>query len=197
MRTFPDSEGESSSLSREWEVVEPKPGLFVSVGGKYTSARVDASKLVKRIVESTDQTPTGCPTTWRPLPWRPEGRYRKWQQQTLGQALRLGMDEETAMGCQLRYGDRFFALLEMIHKLPELSRRFVPDCAICLGELVFCTREEWVVHLDDLLRRRLPLLLVTRLSNDRLRLAAAIAGKVRGWDEERQIQEIERVHACQ
>ena len=77
-----------------------------------------------------------------------------------------------------------------MEKLPELARRFVADSPVCLGELVFCAQNEMVGKLPDLLRRRLPLALITRLTEERLRLAAAIAGKVLEWPEQRQVQEV-------
>ncbi len=191
VRTFPDVEGETSELTREWTLAEPCPGVLASVGGKYTSARVDAAKLVARACELLGRDPGACPTTWRTFPWRPDGRYRSWRAQTLSRALRLGLDEETVQACQLRYGSRLTDLLDLVEELPELAQRFVPDAPACIGELAHCARHEMVGNLRDLLRRRLPLTLVTRLPEERLRLAAALAGKMLSWDEERQAAEVQ------
>ncbi len=190
VRTFVDSAGDPASLSREWSLVEPHAGVVASVGGKYTSARGEAAQLVKHVCERLQRDPGPCPTTWRAFPWRPEERYRSWQHRTLSRSLRAGIDEETALACQLRYGGRFEDLLDTVEKLPELARRFVADSPVCLGELVFCAQNEMVGKLPDLLRRRLPLALITRLTEERLRLAAAIAGKVLEWPEQRQVQEV-------
>ncbi len=83
----------------------------------------------------------------------------------------------------------------MVEELPELARRFVPEAPVCIGELVYCARHEMVGNLQDLLRRRVPLTLVTRLSEERLRLAAALAGKVLSWTEERQAAEVQAILA--
>jgi len=190
VRTFPDGAGDPSSLTREWSMAEPCDGVVVSVGGKFTSARVDAAKLVVRVCNKLGRDPGPCPTTWRMFPWRPDGRYRTWQQRTLGLALRCGLDEETALACQLRYGRKFDDLMEMIRQLPRLAHRVVPDVPVCIGELVYGSRFEMVAGLQDLLRRRLPLTLITTLTHDRLRLAAAIAGKVLHWSQERQADEV-------
>jgi len=48
-----------------------------------------------------------------------------------------------------------------------------------------------VVHLDDLLRRRMPLRILAKLDeNDLRRLAAAVAAAM-GWDEDAMSREIE------
>jgi len=195
VRTFPDKAGDPSSLTREWSLVEPYDGVVASVGGKFTSARVDAAKLVAHVCNKLGRDPGPCPTTWRTFPWRPEGGYRSWQQRTLGQSLRLGVDEETALACQLRYGRRLEELLVMIEKLPKLGRRFVPETPVCIGELVYCSRYEMVANLKDLLRRRLPLTLIATVPEDRLRLAAAIAGKILHWSEERKAAEVQSIRA--
>ena len=156
-------------------------------------ARVDAAKLVDHVCNKLGRDPGPCPTTRRTFPWRPEGRYRSWQQQTLSRSLRLGLDEEAALACQLRYGCRFEVLLRMIEKLPRLARRFVPEAPVCIGELVFCSRYEMVANLQDLLRRRLPLTLITTLPEQRVRLAAAIAGKILRWSKQRQAVEVRSI----
>jgi len=193
LRTFPESAGDPSSLTREWSLAEPYGGVVASVGGKLTSARVDAAKLVAHVCTKLGRDPAPCPTTRRRFPWRPEGRYRSWQQRTLGRSLRLGLDEETALACQLRYGRRIEVLLNMIEELPRLARRFVPEAPTCIGELVYCSQYEMVANLRDLLRRRLPLTLIATLPEERVRLAAALAGRVLRWSEERQIDEIRSI----
>jgi len=190
LRTFPATDGDSSSLSREWEAVDAAPGVIASVGGKYTSARADAAKLVNKVATELNHEKLASPTTWRELPWRPEGRYRGWQQRSLTRALQCGLDEETAAGCQLRYGEQVEALCELVERLPELSQRYVQDAPYCVGELVFVSQREAVHHLEDVLRRRLPLLLVSRLSRERVAFAAAIVGKVLGWSDSRRDQEL-------
>jgi glycerol-3-phosphate dehydrogenase len=193
LRTFPAADGDSSSLSREWEAVDADPGVIASVGGKYTSARADAAQLVRKVAKQLNHETLACPTTWRPLPWRPEGRYRSWQQRSLTRALHCGLDEETAAGCQLRYGEQVEALCDLVERLPELAQRYVQDAPYCVGELVFISQHEAVCHLEDVLRRRLPLLLVSRLSRERVAFAAAVVGKVLGWNKTRREEELSQL----
>jgi glycerol-3-phosphate dehydrogenase len=193
LRTFPRTDGETASLSREWTLAEPYPGVLASIGGKYTSARADSAKLVARACSALGRDPGPCPTTWREFPWRPEEPYRKWQRATLGQALRLGVDEETAQACQLRYGKRIEVLLRLIEKMPKLAQRYVVEAPVCLGELVYCSQYEMVGGLHDLLRRRLPLTVITELTRERVELAARVAGRVLRWPDERRAAEVRSI----
>lgn len=60
-------------------------------------------------------------------------------------------------------------------------------------DLMFCARDEMVLHLPDLLRRRLPLLILARLDEVAPHRLAALVAPDLGWDAGR----IEReVAAC-
>jgi glycerol-3-phosphate dehydrogenase len=51
------------------------------------------------------------------------------------------------------------------------------------ADLLYCTRHEMVIHLDDLLRRRMPLLILTKLTEGTLRRIANFVAAAMGWDE--------------
>ena len=78
----------------------------------------------------------------------------------------------------------------MIEKFPKLARRYVPEAPVCLGELVYCSQYEMVGNLHDLLRRRLPMLLIASIPRRRVELAAAICGKILGWSDLRRAEEV-------
>ena len=46
LRTLRRGDAGASALSREWELLRPAPGLFLPLGGKLTSARVEAVHIV-------------------------------------------------------------------------------------------------------------------------------------------------------
>ena len=48
------------------------------------------------------------------------------------------------------------------------------------------------MHLDDLLRRRMPLLILSRLDEAQLRMLAARVSSTLKWDQARQVQEVSR-----
>jgi len=46
LRTLARGDGAASSLSREWSLRAPEPGLWLPIGGKLTTARADAVRIV-------------------------------------------------------------------------------------------------------------------------------------------------------
>jgi glycerol-3-phosphate dehydrogenase len=65
------------------------------------------------------------------------------------------------------------------------------DCVITAAEIVWLTRTEWVVGLEDMLLRRTPLSIRGDVSMVIIAaVAEAMAGEL-GWDDERQAREIE------
>ncbi len=179
-----------SSISRELIVAEPLPGLIVPVGGKYTSARADAERIVDRVFARLGRRSPPCVTGLRPLPWTPEGDFDDWRAETTRRGLELGLDEAVVQHCQRRYGARLDRLYNLIAKLPKLAGRIVPEAPFCLGELVHAARFEMARDLDDVLARRIPLLHVARVSDEGRRLAARVLGKVLGWSDQRQQEEL-------
>jgi glycerol-3-phosphate dehydrogenase len=101
------------------------------------------------------------------------------------------MDEPTARTCALRHGSRFERVLERVRERPELARRIVSDAPFCRAEIVHAAREEMACSLEDVVRRRIPLVLVSRLEYETVREIAALAGDQLGWSEARRREEVE------
>jgi len=194
LRTLPATEdGAPSSVSREWSIERVAEGLLSCVGGKFTSARADASVAVDRVMRHLKRRPGKTPTSDRALPWRPEGRYSTWRRQGLIRGMELGLDEETAGSCLERYGTRVDRLHEMIEELPALAKRIIPDAQFCMAEILFAPREEMARTLEDVLRRRIPMLLVSQLPERTLEWAASMVGSALRWSEERKREEVLRL----
>jgi len=194
LRTLPATDDrDPSSVTREWIVTEPLEGLYVPIGGKLTSARADAAGLVDRVVRRAGWTPRRSPTADRPFPWCPLPPFDDWLDRTIGEAARLGLDEETARSCALRFGSRTERIFERIRATPDLARRILPDAPFCRAEIDHAVDEEMARSLEDLLRRRVPLLLTSRVNEDTLQQVARIAGERLGWDEKRRRAEIEQM----
>ncbi|UJP01712.1 MAG: glycerol-3-phosphate dehydrogenase/oxidase, partial [Nitrosomonas sp.] len=71
-------------------------------------------------------------------------------------------------------------------------QRIVPALPFIVADLMHCATNEMVAHLDDLLRRRLPLLILTNLSEDQLQHIAMRVAAAMSWDDAHLHQEIER-----
>ncbi|MCK9636157.1 MAG: glycerol-3-phosphate dehydrogenase/oxidase [Methylobacter tundripaludum] len=171
-----------STVSRDWELKVAKNGLLTSIGGKITSAREDAAQIVNTLCENLGRNEP-CRTNGRPFPWLPDQDYRLWEEQALAEAVTLGIDGESAQWLVRRHAKRVSAIFQLIERDAELAKRITPTLPFIFADLVFCAENEMVVHLDDLLRRRIPLLILAKMTEAELRYLAEMTAKTRGWDE--------------
>ena len=89
-----------------------------------------------------------------------------------------------------RHGKRVVEILNDIDSDPSLAERITPAAPFIYADLLFCARSEMVVQLDDLLRRRLPLLILARLNEPDLRRIVLRISGVMGWDDSKAEREI-------
>ena len=83
-----------------------------------------------------------------------------------------------------RHGNRVSGVFELIKQDAELAKRITPALPFIVADLVFCAQHEMVVHLEDLLRRRLPLLILSKMAPAELQRLARIAAKALAWDDD-------------
>ena len=173
-----------SSISRDWELKTSKNGLLSSIGGKFTSAREDAACIVDALCKNLG-VHESCKTFGKPFPWSCDGDYHHWEEKMLTEAIGLGIDTESARWLTHRHGKRVSDIFEMIKQDAGLAKRIIPSLPFIIADLIFCAQHEMVVHLEDLLRRRLPLLLLSKMTPAELQRLAGIAAKALVWDENR------------
>jgi glycerol-3-phosphate dehydrogenase len=193
VRTLRADDGSPSSLSREWSLEEPLPRLLTPIGGKYTSARADAALVVDRVLRDLGRPSRACATAERKLPWAPDAEFHAWSRRCLHAGLAAGLDEEVAATAIERYGRRFDDLLELVELDPTLARRIVPAAPFCLADVVLAATQEMARTLEDVLRRRLPLLLLGPLPPAVLATVAELVGRRLGWTDPRIREEIASV----
>jgi glycerol-3-phosphate dehydrogenase len=179
-----------SAASRDWELKTARNGLHYSIGGKLTSAREDAVCIVDTVCAQLG-IDTPCATKSRRFPWAPQEDYSKWSVAISAQASQLGINHESAKWLMRRHGKRVEEVLRSIEGDPRLAERIVPSLPFIYADLLYCARTEMVVHLEDLLRRRMPLLILAKLSEDMLRRIAETVATAMGWDEAAIASEIE------
>jgi glycerol-3-phosphate dehydrogenase len=195
IRSLPYRPGRSSAeLSRELKIEEPVRNLLVSAGGKMTSARADAAMLVDLAIARMDREHVACATDHLPLPWFPRGSFREWRRDSFVRGLELGLDEMAVRNCQERYGTTVNTLYDTIAEAPALAARIVPELPFCFGETVHTVRREMARSLEDILRRRMPLLLLCRPGRETLARVAGLVGPLLGWSEQRKHDEVAAVH---
>ena len=179
-----------SDVSRDWELKTSPNGVHYSIGGKLTSAREDAARIVDTVCGQLGLD-APCTTQSRRFPWAPQEDYSGWSVAISAKAKQLGVDQESAKWLIRRHGNRAEGVLCSIADDPRLADRIIPGLPFIHADLLFCARNEMVVHLVDLLRRRMPLLVLAKLSEDTLRRLAGIVAGTMGWDEAAVNREIE------
>jgi len=179
-----------SAVSRDWELKTAGNGLHHSIGGKITSAREDAACIVD-VVTAALNIDAACSTSHRDSPWKPQQNFPAWLEENGARAQRLGIDAESAKWLLRRHGRRAEQVFHLVEESPQLAGRIVPDLPFILADLLFCARDEMAVHLSDLLRRRLPLLILARLGESDLRRLAELVAPALGWDAAAINREIE------
>jgi glycerol-3-phosphate dehydrogenase len=179
----PSAEASLSSISRDWELITSKNGLISSIGGKFTSAREDAACIVDTLCKNL-KIKEYCITFGKPFPWLPLGDYQQWAGAALKTAEALGIDTESAHWLLRRHGNRVSGVFELIEQDAELAKRILPALPFIVADLVFCAQHEMVVHLEDLLRRRLPLLILSKMTPAELQRLAEIAAKALAWEDD-------------
>jgi glycerol-3-phosphate dehydrogenase len=183
VRTMKQSDDTSpSAVSRDWELKEAGNRVHHAIGGKLTSAREDAKLIVDAVCVHLGVNPA-CTSGDRAFPWKPQQDFAAWSKTKMAWAQRLAVDEDSAHWLLRRHGVRVDDLLSLVEATPSLAQRIVSDVPFIQADLVWCAQNEMVVHLDDLIRRRLPLLILARLDENTLSSLAANVASLLGWDE--------------
>ncbi len=180
-----------SSISRDWELKTAPNGVHYAIGGKLTSSRSDAASIVDTVCEQLDRH-AGCATQDKALPWAPRGDYDEWSIFMQIRAIQLDIDIESAKWLVRRHGKQVFEIFHKIEREPDLALRIIPSAPFIYADLIHCASNEMVVHLDDLIRRRLPLLILAKLTEDDLRQIATRIANIMNWDEAAIKREIRR-----
>lgn len=179
-----------SSVSRDWELKTTGNGVHYSIGGKITSAREDAASIVDTVCARLGIDAT-CPTWGKLFPWAPQENYSIWSHAASARAEQLGIDQECAGWLIRRHGKRVDAIFRTIANEPDLAERIMPALPFIYADLLWSAGHEMAVHLDDLLRRRMPLLILSRPDDNALRRIAATVAATMDWDEAAVEREIE------
>lgn len=180
-----------TNLSRDWTLKSNENGLLSSIGGKLTSAREDAALLVDKVCERLGQK-ASCKTYGKPFPWLSTVDYQTLLTVAIHKAKMLGIDNTAATWLVKRHGIRADAIFQLCETSPVLTQRILPELPFIQADLVFCLHNEMCVHLDDLLRRRLPLLLLAKLTPEKLSQLAQTAAEILGWNSAQTLAEVNR-----
>jgi glycerol-3-phosphate dehydrogenase len=180
-----------SQLSRDWTLQTDQHGVHFSVGGKITSARVDAARIVDAVCKNL-AIRADCATANNPFPWTPHEAFSSWYEEQMQRAQQLKVDTESAHWLLHRHGKNAPLILDNIQAAPETAQRVVATVPFIQADLCWCAQHEMIVHLDDLLRRRLPLLILAKLDASSLQAIAATIAPLLNWSAEQINLEVQR-----
>jgi glycerol-3-phosphate dehydrogenase len=178
-----------SAASRDWELKTTANGLHHAIGGKLTSAREDAAVMVDAVCARLGVS-TACASKGQALPWVPKQDFLAWMSESAVSAGGLGIDDESAQWLMRRHGARISDVFDIVTERPQYASRIVPELPFIHADLLLCARDEMAVHLVDLLRRRMPLLILAKLDANQLRSLAELVAPVLCWDARRVADEV-------
>jgi glycerol-3-phosphate dehydrogenase len=185
-------ENSPSSVSREWSLEKPAPGLLLPIGGKLTAARADAQVIVDEACNILGKDFADLHLTeTTPMPWSPGKEYEEWKAQIADEAVTLGMDYTMAAWAIFRYGTSLDTVLQPLRENRKLSEPICDGLPFFKGELLHCAEHEMVVHMEDLIRRRIPLTLLSSITKGTLCSIAEMVAPILGWSPDDTIREID------
>jgi glycerol-3-phosphate dehydrogenase len=171
-----------SSVSREETVIDSGSGMFTVAGGKLTTHREIAEKVVNRVMKALGRRAGRCPTRTAPLPGA-----RELQDVADVVDLSAGLDDEMLQVLAMRYGTRAVLVQTIVAESPELGHRLAEGCPAIAAEVVHAIRNEMAHCVADFLVRRTSL--VWRYPIEAEAAAPAVARIMAvelGWDSERE-----------
>lgn len=175
-----------SSVSREEMIHESGSGLLTIAGGKLTTHRAIAQRVVDRIMRNLGRPQGRCPTLDAPLPGaRPLDQERVSAQPEMSDRLEC-LTPTVREHLVSRYGTRAAMIAELARRDAELARPLAADSSLIGAEVIFATRSEMAVTLRDALLRRIGLLCNPREARVAAPSAARLMARELGWSADRE-----------
>ncbi len=177
-----------SSVPREEVILESLSGLITVAGGKFTTHRAIAQKLVDLVMKRIGRPAGICPTLATPFPGaRPlDGR----DEAGSGAAMR-SIPAASAETLKARYGTRAPIVARIAAERPELAEALSRNCPAIGAEVVHAVGSEMVHSVGDFLIRRTSLSWRAPVEAEAAAPAVArIMAKELGWDRAREDGEV-------
>jgi glycerol-3-phosphate dehydrogenase len=185
-----------SAVSREDLIMDEADGVIAIAGGKFTTARAVAERVVNRIAERAGRSGLlPCRTAETPLIG---GRAilaaerNAWRARARGE----GLDDAQIDALINMYGARMDGLLDLMAQRGG-SRRLHPDLPWVEAQVDFAVEHELARTVEDVLRRRLPIALGVHGRNTAVtRKVAERMGALLGWDNHTREESVSRYLAA-
>jgi glycerol-3-phosphate dehydrogenase len=191
-----DGQLDTYRASRRYEIFdhadEGLSGLFTVIGGKYTTARSLASKLIDRVFQAMGEEPPECKTEAIPLHGGNVGRCDSFLRrvvETQGGLLPPPVLENLVRS----YGARYEDVMNLVHEDAELRRPMHPELPEIGAQVVHAVRREMALSLADVVFRRTGLGTLKHPGRASLERACDLMARDLGWRRSRRRAELERV----
>ena len=172
-----------SAVPREETILESASGMLSVAGGKLTTHREIAEKVVNRLMKRLGRGAGAYPTRTEPLPGARRTNY--------GADANAALDADTTKFLEARYGARAGLVARIAAERPELAAPLAPDCPAIGAEVINAIRNEMAHCAADFLVRRTSL--VWRYPIEAEAAAPAVARIMAtelGWDSKREDAEL-------
>jgi len=178
-----DEEKSPSAVPREETILESASGMLSVAGGKLTTHRAIAEKVVNRLMKELGRGTGGSPTRTEPLPGA-----REIDGSDDSNTAFIG---DIATFLEARYGTRSRLVARIAAERPELAAPLAPDCPAIGAEVIHAIRNEMALCVADFLVRRTSLIWRYPIEAEAAAPAVAriMAGEL-GWDSKREHAEL-------
>jgi len=188
--TSPDKT-KPSFVPREEIILESPAGLLTVAGGKLTTHRAIAEKVVNRVLRSLGRPVGNCPTLAAPLPGA-----RPCAQPIVGAEM-PELAPEMSRILTDRYGTRAALVRKIIAEQPALAAPLAFGAPAIGAEVIHAARHEMARSVADFIARRVAM--VWR-APDAVRAAAPAVARLMaaelGWDRAREDAELDAFFRC-
>jgi glycerol-3-phosphate dehydrogenase len=176
----------ASAVSREEIILESRSGLITIAGGKLTTHRAIAQRVVDRIMRGLGRPSGRCPTLDTPLPGaRPLDAHPAGAQPEPRESLEA-IDRVVGAHLVSRYGTRAPVVANLIRERAEFAEPLATGSRVIAAEVIFAVRAEMAMTVCDCLLRRMGL----ACSPGEARAAAPVAARLMaeecGWSATRE-----------
>jgi glycerol-3-phosphate dehydrogenase len=178
----PEDEKDESDISRDDQIFESPSGLLSLGGGKLTTHRHVAERIVDLVASRLGRTVPRCRTHNTPLPG------------AAGVAAGAALDQPAQTReehLRWRYGALAAEVSALVHGEDRLGRRVVEDCGDLLAEAAYAVDREMGIALVDVMTRRLHTHLRSRHVDEKLaRSVAEVMAPRLNWSPSRVDEEV-------
>jgi glycerol-3-phosphate dehydrogenase len=185
LRTLPISKHlHPSSVTREELIGVGRSGLITIAGGKLTTHREIASRIVDRVMKMLGRHRGKSPTLMTPLPGaRDTLRARASMGHLAPDAYQALMD---------RYGNRAELVIRLVEERPELAESLGTGSSAIAAEVIHAVRNEFARTIADFISRRTAMAWRAPAAvHTSAPQVARLMGQELGWSPDRQRRELE------